>query len=165
MTMGRRSLAGALTLLLLACGDPPTTGPDTNAGDGQPAGGVDGGGAGGGGAGKDGGDAGGGTPEAAGDGAIVGDVYKAIFDQVDKAGIKRLLDEMTGAVPVSVDGASIKITERWSPAAKANFRKYWSAYMTALGATVTDVPFSVPNLVGETQGHTVEAVLPGQSAD
>jgi hypothetical protein len=94
-----------------------------------------------------------------------GDPLQAIFDSVDKTQLLARLDELTGANPVTVNGNTFRITDRWSPAAKTNFRAYWTQYFTGLGATVNEQTFPVPNLVGETEGHNVEAVLPGQSAD
>jgi hypothetical protein len=89
----------------------------------------------------------------------------SVFDSVDKANLQKLLGEITGAVPVTVGGQSYRITERWSPEGKKRFRDYWAQYFTGLGATVQELPFPVVNQVGETEGHNVEAVLPGQSAD
>ncbi len=98
---------------------------------------------------------------------------QTIFDAVDQQNIEKLLSEVTGAVPVTVDGATLHLSERWSAQGKASFRAYWKQYFTALGATVNEVPFPVDPadiapehlVVGETVGHNVEAVLPGESAD
>lgn len=94
-----------------------------------------------------------------------GDPLQTVFDGVAKAQLQARLDELTGATPVTVSGSTFRITNRWSPGAKANFRAYWKQYFTALGATVSEQTFPIPNLVGETTGHNVEAVLPGKSAD
>ncbi len=66
---------------------------------------------------------------------------------------------------MTVDGQSFRITERWSPASKLLFRDFFRDYYSKLGMTVNEIPFAVPNLVGETEGHTIEAVLPGASKD
>jgi Zn-dependent M28 family amino/carboxypeptidase len=93
------------------------------------------------------------------------DVPKAIFDAVARANIEARLNELTGVVPVTAGGSTFSMTNRWAVAAKQNFRAYWTDYMTALGAQVNELTFPIPNLVGETQGHNVEAILPGRSAD
>jgi peptidase M28-like protein len=93
------------------------------------------------------------------------DPVGTVFGAVDTAQLRARLEELTGGTTVTVDGSSFRITNRYTPAAKANFRAYWSHYMTALGATVGTTTFPIPNLVGETQGHNVEAILPGRSPD
>jgi hypothetical protein len=98
---------------------------------------------------------------------------QSVFAAVDQKNLEKLLAEVTGVAPVTVDGATLHLTERWSAAGKASFRAYWKQYFTALGATVSEIPFPVdltdidPDhvVVGETTGHNVEAVLPGDSAD
>ncbi len=77
----------------------------------------------------------------------------SIYGEVDAANLDRLLSDL-------VDRG-----ERWSPAAKARFRDDWTAYFTELGATVSEQTFAIPDLVGETRGHNLEAVLPGASPD
>jgi hypothetical protein len=89
----------------------------------------------------------------------------SIYDQVDQGQLQARLGELTGLVPVTAGGSTFRITNRWAPAAKANFRAYFRQYMEQLGATVNELTFPIPNLVGETQGHNMEAVLPGKSAD
>lgn len=93
------------------------------------------------------------------------DPFKAIFDSVDKTSIEKLLNDATGGNPVIVNGASVRLTERWSPGAKKTFREFWKSYFEGLGATVKELTFPIKNLVGETTGTNVEAVLPGKSAD
>ncbi len=94
-----------------------------------------------------------------------GDPLQAVFDSVSQANLLARLQELTGAVPVTAGGSTFSVTERWSPTGKANFRAYWKQYMQALGASVNELPFPVQNLVGETTGHNLEAILPGASAD
>ena len=81
--------------------------------------------------------------------------------QQQRASIYSLVD----ATQLRARLGEIASTERWSPAAKASFRAYWTQYMSALGATVSELAFPIADLVGEAQGHDVEAVLPGRSAD
>jgi hypothetical protein len=95
-----------------------------------------------------------------------GDPYKDVFNAVSQANIEKRLRELTGADAVTVGSQTFKITDRWAPASKANFRAYFTQYFTALGATVNVLPFTTTGLLpGETQGHNVEAILPGKSAD
>ncbi len=106
-----------------------------------------------------------GGPDGGGSGSGDGAIHSSVYDSVDKANLNAKLLELTGGTPVTAGGSTFMITNRWSPAAKANFRAYWTKYFTDLGATVTEETFPIPDLVGETLGHNVEAVLPGQSAD
>ena len=94
-----------------------------------------------------------------------GDPIRGVFDSVSKSQIQARLLELTGATPVTVNGSTFRITDRWSPTAKAHFREYFTQYFGALGIPVNTIPFPVADQVGETEGHDVEAVLPGQSAD
>lgn len=89
----------------------------------------------------------------------------SIYDQVDATQLQMRLEELTGGVSVTAGGSTFRITDRWAPASKANFRAYFRQYMEQLGATVDELTFPIANLVGETQGHNLEAILPGKSAD
>ena len=109
-----------------------------------------------------GGDDDGQAPDAA---IIPGDPYSALYAGVDPARLDGVLADMTGYNAITLAGASTKISERYTPANKAKWRAYWTAYMTALGATVNEIDFPVKNLVGETTGHDLEAVFPGASPD
>lgn len=92
-------------------------------------------------------------------------VYKDIFASVDNAHIQSFLSDMSGVNPVKVGGETFTISERYSPAAKANYRKYWTNYFKSLGMTVTELPYKNSHRNGEAQGHDLEAVLPGASPD
>jgi Peptidase family M28 len=107
----------------------------------------------------------GGSSSSGGGPGATGDVYKAIYDAVDAARLEKLLGDMTGSNPVMVNGASVSITERYSPAGKARYRAYWKQYYEALGMKTSDITLPISNLVGETTGTSLEAVLPGKSAD
>src|SRR2546430_6876117 len=89
----------------------------------------------------------------------------SVFDSVDQAKLEVFLREITGDVDASVDGQSYGITERWSPEGKKRFREFWKQYFSGLGAQIVETTFPIPNLVGETEGHNVEAVFPGASPD
>jgi hypothetical protein len=93
-----------------------------------------------------------------------GDIYQDVFNSVDPSNLQKLLKDMTGTNPVTVAGETFSITDRYLPAEKANFRKYWTAYYESLGMQVTPLSYKTQyNL--EAQGHDLEAVLPGKSAD
>ncbi|MBI3543637.1 MAG: M20/M25/M40 family metallo-hydrolase, partial [Deltaproteobacteria bacterium] len=57
------------------------------------------------------------------------------------------------------------ITERYSPAMKTKWRAFWRQFFEGLGLTVTEMPYTTAHSNGETQGHNLEAVLPGKSTD
>jgi Zn-dependent M28 family amino/carboxypeptidase len=92
-------------------------------------------------------------------------VYKGVFASVDNARIQALMQDMSGVNPVKVGGETFTISERYSPAAKASYRKYWVNYFKALGMTTKELPYANSHRNGEAQGHDVEAVLPGASPD
>ena len=93
------------------------------------------------------------------------DVYKGIFAAVDQSHLQTLLKDMTGVNPVTVNGETFSITDRYSPATKANYRKYWLNYFKSLGMTTQEFAYHNTHGNGEADGHNVEAVLPGASAD
>jgi hypothetical protein len=98
-------------------------------------------------------------------GGTGGDPYAAIYAGVDPTRLATLLSDMTGYNTIQLNNQSVKISERYTPASKALWRAYWTNYMVGLGATVREIDFPVANLVGETQGHNLEALFPGQSPD
>jgi len=92
------------------------------------------------------------------------DIYQTINQSVDRTKLIQLLKDMTGVNPVTIAGETFSITDRYLPASKANFRKYFINYFQTLGVPVTEMPYNTQyNL--ESQGHNVEAVLAGKSAD
>src|SRR5262249_21721458 len=88
------------------------------------------------------------------------DRYQSVFESVSDASLMQRMNELTGATPVTAGGKTFRITNRWAPVAKSDFRAYWKQSMEALGATVTETTFPISNLVGETMGHNMEAILP-----
>ncbi len=90
--------------------------------------------------------------------------YRDVFNAVDQSKLQHLLGDMCGQNPVTVDGQTFTIHDRYLPASKINYRKYWSAYMTSLGLTPTALTYTTKS-GAETSGHNVEAVLPGKVAD
>jgi hypothetical protein len=93
-------------------------------------------------------------------------VYKDVFASVDASHISEaLLKDMSGVNPVSVGGETFSITDRYSPASKANYRKYWINYFKSLGIPATEMTYANSHGNGESDGHNVEAMLPGASPD
>jgi hypothetical protein len=93
------------------------------------------------------------------------EVYKDVFASVDQSRLQSLMKDMSGVNPVAVGSETFSITDRYSPAAKANYRKYWTNYFKSLGMTAVELPYSNSHGNGEEQGHDVEAVLKGASSD
>jgi Zn-dependent M28 family amino/carboxypeptidase len=93
------------------------------------------------------------------------DVYKGVFAAVDDSHIQSLLKDMSGVNPVTIGAETFSITDRYSPAAKANYRKYWTNYFKSLGMATKELAYSNSHGNGEASGHDVEAVLPGASPD
>jgi Zn-dependent M28 family amino/carboxypeptidase len=92
------------------------------------------------------------------------DPYAAVYAAVDKTKLDTLLRDMSGVNPVTVGGQTFSITNRYTPAAKADYRAYWTNYFQSLGLTVTPTTFPTPG-GAEAQGHNLEAVLPGKTTD
>lgn len=91
-------------------------------------------------------------------------IYKKIFDEVSQPRMLDLLKQLTGYTPVTLAAGTVSLTDRYTPSAKANFRAFWIQYFTALGIPAQELAF--PTQHGqESQGHNVEAVLPGKSKD
>ncbi len=106
-----------------------------------------------------------GTPQGPSKLGAAEDVYKAVFASVDNSHLQALLKDMSGVTPVKVGSESFSITDRYSPASKAKYRKYWSSYFKALGMPVQEFSYANSHGNGEASGHNVEAVLKGASAD
>jgi hypothetical protein len=92
-------------------------------------------------------------------------IYQNIYNSVDKTKLVQVLKEMTGVVPVTVQGEQFSITNRYSSEAKANYRKYWTQYFQGLGMQVQEFAYKTAHTKLEAQGHNLEAILPGMSAD
>jgi Zn-dependent M28 family amino/carboxypeptidase len=93
------------------------------------------------------------------------DVYKGVFASVDQNHLQSLLKDMSGVNPVTVGKETFSITDRYLPASKTNYRKYWTNYFQSLGMPVRELPYSNSHRNGEAQGHDLEAVLKGASPD
>lgn len=93
------------------------------------------------------------------------DVYADVYQQVELSRLQKSMMDMTGYNEITVAGQKVKVTDRYSPTSKANFRAYWREYFEGLGMKVSELAYNTRHSVGETQGHDLEAVLPGKSAD
>ena len=96
------------------------------------------------------------------------DPVKAMYLAVDPALLTEQLKKMTGTVPIHFgDGGTATISNRFAPQVKAMWRAYFEEQMTSLGIAWQEMPFPYSGRykTGETQGHNVEAVLPGVSKD
>jgi hypothetical protein len=93
------------------------------------------------------------------------DPEKAAYDALDATELQNRLSESCGSTAVTLDGGAVSITNRWAPAAKAQYRAYFEGYMKSLGLSPVEMPYTTAHNNGETQGHNVEVVLPGQSPD
>jgi hypothetical protein len=95
-------------------------------------------------------------------GAVI-DNLKEIFDQVDGARIIQLMRELSGVAPVTVDGASITLGERFSSDGRKNFRLYWIQTMRDLGLEINQFHYQAAG--HPRPGDNLEAILRGPSAD
>jgi hypothetical protein len=91
------------------------------------------------------------------------DPLAAIYAEVDGSNVIQLVQQMSGAVPVTVGSATFSITERYDDAGRAHFRAFWTQYMTALGLTVTPLHYAATSTSREVDD--LEAVLPGPTPD
>jgi hypothetical protein len=89
------------------------------------------------------------------------DHLKEIFDQVDGARITQLMRELSGVGPVTVNGASITLGQRFNAAGRKRFRDYWSQTMRNLGLEVNQFHYQAAG--HPRAGDNVEAVLRGPS--
>ena len=91
--------------------------------------------------------------------------YQTVFDSVNPEHLQALLKDMTGVNPVTIGGQTFAITDRYLPASKEKFRRYFRAYFEALGVPVQEQAYPTRHNIGETMGHNMEAVMRGKSAD
>ncbi len=98
-------------------------------------------------------------------GSPLAPIYFEVLHQIDRNQLITRLKEMTGVLPVSIGGQATLINERYSPAAKAKFREYWTNYYRSLGINVQEMTYKTEHKNLEEFGHNLEAVLPGKSAD
>jgi Zn-dependent M28 family amino/carboxypeptidase len=99
-------------------------------------------------------------------GAVENDPYQGIFNSVDRNRVLTYLKEMSGVMPVTVRGKTFSISERYSPEGKLQFRTYWMEAFRSMGIDVQELAYETEHHSNhETQGHNLEAVLPGKSKD
>ena len=91
------------------------------------------------------------------------DPLAAIYGEVNGSNVVNLVAQMSGAVPVTVGSATFSITERYDDTGRAEFREFWTQYMTELGLTVS--PLHVDATTTSREIDDLEAVLPGPKAD
>src|SRR5215468_4236907 len=101
--------------------------------------------------------------DAAPDAASSIDHLKQIFDEVDGARITQTLRELSGDVPVVVNGATITLGERFDDVGRQNFRDYWTQTMQGLGLEINPMHYQATN--HPRAGDNVEAILRGPSPD
>jgi len=94
-----------------------------------------------------------------------GTVYDQVYQEVDRSRLLTHLKEMTGVLPMSVNGGTVFLTDRYTAKSKANFREYWKAHFRGLGIDVQEFAYPTAHREIEAQGHNLEAVLPGKSKD
>jgi Zn-dependent M28 family amino/carboxypeptidase len=93
-------------------------------------------------------------------------VYQKVFASVSQANLQLLLKEMTGGLPVANPaGGTYLVSDRYLPESKAKFRAFWLAYFRGLGIDAQEFSYPTQHSIGESQGHNLEAVLPGKSKD
>ena len=98
--------------------------------------------------------------------ANASDIYRDIFNHVNQGQLVQVLRDMTGSNSVKVGNETFAITNRYKADAKANYRKYWTQYFQTLGMSVQEFTYQASyRNTGESVGHNLEAVLPGQSPD
>ncbi len=93
------------------------------------------------------------------------DFYAQVFADVNQQRLIQVLKDMTGVNQVNVGGQTLQITERYSAAGKQNFRAYFTDYFQKLGFEVNTMSFQTDHTEIEPEGHNVEAVIKGESAD
>src|SRR4051812_8035298 len=93
--------------------------------------------------------------------AVVVDHLKNIFDEVDGSRITQTMRELSGVVPVTVNGTSITLGERFSTAGRQKFRDYWTQKMSGLGLEINQFHYQAAR--HPRAGDNVEAVLRGPS--
>ena len=91
------------------------------------------------------------------------DHLKEIFDEVDGARITQTMRELSGVVPVTVNGASITLGQRFDDAGRQRFRDYWTQTMRNLGLEINPLHYQAAG--HPRAGDNVEAILRGPSAD
>jgi len=91
------------------------------------------------------------------------DPVKQIFDEVDGAHITQLMRELSGVVPVTVNGTTITLGERFDATGRKKFRDYWTQAMQTLGLEINQFHYQAAG--HPRAGDNVEAVLHGPSPD
>ena len=93
------------------------------------------------------------------------DIYRYIYYSVSEQNLLLQLKNMTGYNNVTVGSQTFAVSNRYDSAAKTNFRTYWTGYFNGLGIQVKELSYPTHWTNIESQGHNLEAVLPGKSSD
>ena len=101
------------------------------------------------------------APESGATAIAATDHLQEIFNEVDGARITQVMRELSGVVPVTVNGASITLGERFDATGRKKFRDYWTQAMQNLGLEINQFHFQGSPRAGD----NVEAILRGPSAD
>src|ERR1043165_2596728 len=89
------------------------------------------------------------------------DHLKEIFDQVDGARLTQTMRELSGVVPVVVNGQTITLGQRFNATGRKKFRDYWTQTMKNLGLEINQFHYQAAG--HPRAGDNIEAVLRGPS--
>ncbi|HET7502563.1 MAG TPA: M28 family peptidase [Kofleriaceae bacterium] len=89
------------------------------------------------------------------------DHLQEIFNEVDGARLTQVMRELSGVVPVVVNGQTITLGQRFNATGRKKFRDYWTQTMTNLGLEVTQFHYQAAG--HPRAGDNIEAVLRGPS--
>lgn len=94
-------------------------------------------------------------------------ILSDVSQKVSEDRLRQIVEETSGAVPVTIDGETVSITERYTPENKERFRAYFTQTVGALGLSVNTIEYPTANhgRTNEMSGHNLEAVMPGASPD
>ncbi len=95
-----------------------------------------------------------------------GDLYQEINQSIDREKLITELKNLSGTNSVTVNGKTFKMSDRYSSESKEKFRTYWKYFFENLKLQVNELNYTTRhNVSGETEGHNLEAILPGKSKD
>jgi hypothetical protein len=90
-------------------------------------------------------------------------LLQQIFNEVDGDRIIKTLRETSGVDPVTINGQSVLIDQRFDDAGRQRFRDYFTQTMLGLGLEVNQIPYQFA--ASRRPGNDVEAILRGTSKD
>src|SRR5262249_19934549 len=90
----------------------------------------------------------------------------AIGAAVDANRLQAFVSQASGATPVTIDGQSVTIDERYTAPGKARFRSFLAQSFAALNLAPNPIAYPTSHTKGgDVDGHNLEFVLPGKSKD